>query len=61
MKIENEPTNVVYKRYQEYCLANSLQPMSNIEFSKQVNRILGLKIIDKKINGKKYRIFVSNY
>lgn len=60
-QIENEPTNVVYKRYQEYCLANSLQPMSNIEFSKQVNRILGLKIIDKKINGKKYRIFVSNY
>ena len=32
--------------------------MSNIEFSKQVNRILNFKIIDKKINGKKYRIFV---
>lgn len=59
-QIENEPTNVVYKRYQEYCLANSLQAMSNIEFSKQVNRILGLKIIDKKINGKKCRIFISN-
>lgn len=57
-RIENEPTNKVYKRYQEYCLANSLQPMSNIEFSKQVNRILNFKIIDKKINGKKYRIFV---
>ena len=57
-KIENEPTNKVYKRYQEYCLANSLQPMSNIEFSKQVNRILNFKIVDKKINGKKFRIFV---
>lgn len=57
-QIENEPTNKVYKRYQEYCLANSLQAMSNIEFSKQVNRILDFKIIDKKINGKKYRIFV---
>ena len=56
--IENEPTNKVYKRYQEYCLANSLQPMSNIEFSKQVNRILNMKVIDKKINGKKHRIFV---
>lgn len=56
--IENEPTNKVYKRYQEYCLANSLQPMSNIEFSKQVNRILNFKIVDKKINGKKFRIFV---
>ncbi len=57
-QIENEPTNKVYKRYQEYCLANSLQPMSSIEFSKQVNRILNMKVIDKKISGKKYRIFI---
>ena len=57
-KIENEPTNKVYKRYQEYCLANSLQAMSNIEFSKQINRTLNFKVIDKKISGKKYRIFV---
>ncbi len=57
-QIENEPTNKVYKRYQEYCLANSLQPMSNIEFSKQVNRILNMRVEDKKISGKKYRIFV---
>lgn len=57
--IENEPTNKVYKRYQEYCLANSLQPMSNIEFSKQVNRILNFKVVNKTIKNKKYRIFVS--
>ena len=57
-KIENEPTNKVYKRYQEYCLANSLQPMSNIEFSKQVSRILGFKVVNKTIKNKKYRIFV---
>lgn len=58
-QIENEPTNKVYKHYQEYCFANSLQPMSNIEFSKQVNRILNMKTDNKKINGKKYRIFIS--
>jgi putative DNA primase/helicase len=57
-KIENEPTNKVYKRYQEYCLANSLQAMSNIEFSKQVNRILNFKVVNKTIKGKKFRIFV---
>ena len=57
-KIENEPTSKVYKRYQEYCLANSLQAMSNVEFSKQINRTLNFKVIDKKISGKKYRIFV---
>lgn len=59
-QIENEPTNVVYKRYQEYCLANSLQPMSNIEFSKQVNRILNMRIENKWLNGKKHRIFIKN-
>ena len=57
-QIENEPTNKVYRRYQEFCLANSFQPMSSIEFSKQVNRILNMKVIDKKISGKKHRIFV---
>ena len=59
-QIENEPTNKIYKRYQEFCIANSFQPMSNIEFPKQIRRILGLKIIDKKINGKKCRIFVKD-
>lgn len=59
-QIENEPTNVVYKRYQEYCLTNSLQPMSNIEFSKQVNRILNMRVENKWLNGKKHRIFIKN-
>lgn len=59
-KIENEPTNKVYRRYQEYCLANSLQAMSNVEFSKQINRTLNFKVIDKKISGKKHRIFVPD-
>ena len=59
-RIENEPTNKVYKRYQEYCLANTLQAMSNIEFSKQINRTLNFKVVDKKIGGKKYRIFVPD-
>ncbi|WFD12233.1 phage/plasmid primase, P4 family [Tepidibacter hydrothermalis] len=58
-EIENEPTNQAYKAYQEYCLANSLQPLSNGEFSKQVKRHFDFIIADKKINGKKYRIFVS--
>lgn len=58
-EIENEPTNQVYQKYQEYCLANSLQPLSNGEFSKQVKRHFDFIIADKKINGKKYRIFVA--
>lgn len=58
--IENEPTNKVYKRYQEYCLANSLTPLSNGEFSKQVKKYFDFQIVDKKISGKKYRIFVKD-
>lgn len=58
-KIENEPTNKVYKRYQEYCVSNSLQPMSNIEFSRQISRSLKLKTVSRRINGKGYRIFVK--
>lgn len=58
--IENEPTNKVYQRYHEFCLANNLQPLSKIEFSKQMNRILNFHIADKSINGKKCRIFMAN-
>lgn len=58
-EIENEPTKNVYKKYQEYCLASSLQAVSHIEFSKQINRLLDLEITDKKVDGKKYRIFIK--
>lgn len=56
--IENQPTKEVYKRYNEFCLANSFQPMSNIEFSKQVKKRFDFEIISKTIKGTKYRIFV---
>ena len=59
VKIVNEPTNEVYKKYNEFCLANSFTPMSNIEFSKQVKKHFGLDIKTKSINGKKYRIFIE--
>ena len=57
--IENESTSNVYKKYQEYCIANTLTPLSNGEFSKQVKKHFDFVIVDKKINGKKYRIFVK--
>lgn len=57
--ILNEPTNEVYRKYNEFCLANSFTPMSNIEFSKQTKKRFNLEIINKTIKGKKYRIFVK--
>lgn len=59
VKIANEPTNEVYQKYNEFCLANSFTPMSNIEFSKQVKKHFDYEIKSKSINGKKYRIFVE--
>lgn len=56
-QIINEPTKDVYQKYQEFCIVNSFQPMSNIEFSKQTKKRFNLDIVDKKIDGKKYRIF----
>ena len=59
VKIEDEVTNVVYRKYNEWCLSNSLQPLSNGEFSKQVKKHFGFKIVDRRVNGKKCRIFVK--
>jgi putative DNA primase/helicase len=58
-QIVNETTPTVYKRYTEYCLANNLQPMSNIEFSKQINRLLNLQVVTKRIGSKTFRVFVQ--
>lgn len=55
--IENEPTPDVYKRYQVFCAENSMQPMSNIVFSKQINKRLGLETVVTTINKKAVRIF----
>lgn len=55
--IENEPTNEVYKRYQVFCAENSMQPMSNIVFSKQINKRLGFEVVHAKLNGQTRRIF----
>ena len=55
--IENEPTNEVYKRYQVCCADNSMTPMSNIVFSKQINKRLGLEVSIVKLNGQTRRVF----
>ena len=58
-QIINETTKDVYRLYQEFCITNSFQPMSNIEFSKQVKRKLNLDIVNRKIKNEKVRIFVK--
>ena len=57
--IENEPTTDVYKRYQVFCADNSMTPMSNIVFSKQINKRLNFRTIQKKVNGRNFKVFVT--
>ena len=57
--ILNEPTNSIYKAYQEYCIRDNLQPLSQIEFSRQTRKHFNIDIADKKINGTKYRIYIE--
>ncbi|KXG75601.1 DNA primase family protein [Thermotalea metallivorans] len=59
-QIENEPTSKVYEHYCTYCTKNGFQAVSNIEFSKQINRHLNFRIKVTKVNGKSTRIFISN-
>lgn len=58
-EIINNSTKSVYKKYSEYCLANNFTAMSNIEFSKKVNKHFKLEVVTKSIRGEKIRIFIE--
>lgn len=55
--IEDEPTGDVYSMYQVFCADCGMQPMSNIVFSKQINKRLGFETVVTKVGGKSIRIF----
>ena len=57
--IENEPTQLIYKKYLEYCIRDNLQPFSKIEFSRQVKKQFNLETEVKKINCKPTRIYIQ--
>lgn len=59
-EIINEPTNDVYRRYTVFCAENSMTPMSNVVFSKQINKRLNLRVVQRKIDGKKKNIFIES-
>lgn len=50
-------TKFVYQKYAEFCLSNSYQQLSNIEFSKQVKKFFDCNIEVTRENGKSVRIF----
>ena len=57
--VANQITNDVYMKYNEYCIVNGMSPMAKGEFSKQCKKYYNLNIVDKRVNGQKFRIFVK--
>ena len=55
----NEPIKAVYQRYSSFCLGNNLQPMSAIEFQKQMKKQFNLVIKTVEQNGRKVRVYLS--
>jgi putative DNA primase/helicase len=57
--IINQATGDVYRRYQVYCQDTSTIQMSQVVFSKQLCKRLGLKSVQRKIDGKNHRCFIK--
>ena len=53
----NEPIKVVYQRYSTFCLGNNLQPISSIEFQKQIKKQFDLVVKVVTVKGKKVRVY----
>lgn len=57
--IINNTTSGCYRSYKEFCIANSFNPLSQIEFSKTVKKTFVCEIEERKIEGKRVRVFVK--
>lgn len=50
--------NDVYREYKEFCYSNQFEPLNKIEFSRQLNRTLNTKTIQKRKGKEKMQVFV---
>jgi putative DNA primase/helicase len=55
----HEPIKAVYQKYSSFCLANTMQPTSAIEFQKQMKKQYKLTIKTVEIDKKKVRVYVD--
>lgn len=55
----NEPIKVVYQKYSSFCLGNNLQPISAIEFQRQMKRQFDVSVKTVEIDKKKVRVYVN--
>ena len=55
--IVNKSTRDIFSKYQMFCAENNYTAMSLGELSKVIKKRFNVEIIDKKVNGKRYRVF----
>lgn len=56
--IVNQPTNEVHRSYRVFCAENGYSEMSLQNFSKEINRYLGLSVARRRVNGKLVGLYV---
>lgn len=54
---ENQPIKQVYTTYTEYCVRNGMQPVSNIQFGKEIKKHYDLQSVTRRVNGESTRIY----
>ena len=59
-KLIGHPTSFMYIFYWYSCRERGEEPLSQIEFSRRMTKHFDLAIVDKKIKGVKYRLFVQS-
>lgn len=57
-EIINQETRLVHSMYEIFCHENGFQSMGLANFSKEITRQLNCLVKDKRINGRKARVFV---
>ena len=58
-EIENQPTKEVHRSYRSFCIENGFAEMTLMNFSKDINKRLGLTVVRRRINGKLTGIYVK--
>lgn len=58
-EIENQPTKEVHRSYRSFCIENGFTEMTLMNFSKDINKRLGLTVKRVRINGKLTGIYVK--
>lgn len=57
-EIINQETKEVFARYDTFCHENGFTKVAMQTFSKEITRLMDCKIVDRKIKGRKCRVFV---